>query len=153
MPLIRFNLKGPSLSSQTVVSPPALRRTFPPLAPLVTPRVRLLRAHTRILKMESRDYSQASASSGDDLKLVNRLNESRSPYVSTVAMAGRPEAARLTFSVVGSRTHEQSRCMAAMGSRGHRARKEVRSLDIRQYWLCGMSLYALGDLIYPRRLS
>jgi uncharacterized protein YyaL (SSP411 family) len=39
------------------------------------------RFHTSILRMDVKDLSDASASSGDGLKLTNRLKESRSPYV------------------------------------------------------------------------
>jgi hypothetical protein len=65
--------------------------------------------------MESRDYSQASASSEDDLKLRNQLNESRSPYVSTTGIGGRKGAAPLTLGLVGSRAHEQPSRVATMG--------------------------------------
>lgn len=66
--------------------------------------------------MDVRDLSDGSAASADDLKLKNRLNESRSPYVSASAISSMSYMARLMMITIGSRTHEQSGRMANVGS-------------------------------------
>lgn len=50
----------------------------------------MLEFHTQILRMDGREDARVSAEvvSGDDLRLTNRLNESRSPYVSAVYEGG-----------------------------------------------------------------
>ena len=67
-----------------------------------------------MLRMDVSGISRTPGALEDDLKLVNRLNESRSPYVSlrpptTIATV------RLT-PIAGSRTHEQPSRMADVGS-------------------------------------
>lgn len=84
MPPVRFKLRGPcssaraafntSLGPRAAIQPVRISR--------ISPRAQALKFHTQILRMDVRDLSETSASSGDDLKLTNRLNESRSPYVS-----------------------------------------------------------------------
>ncbi|CAI6329273.1 unnamed protein product [Periconia digitata] len=89
MPQVRFRLRAPcspaaSLQPAVVNATPriAVQQAAPPTKPA---RTRALRFHTQILKMDGRSTSEAGASSsvatGNDLKLVNRLGESRSPYV------------------------------------------------------------------------
>lgn len=86
MPLVRFKLRGPCNKSsvQTATTFFLLQprqSAFRNTPPRLTPCAQLRSFHTQILKMDVRDLSE-SAASGDDLKLTNRLNESRSPYVS-----------------------------------------------------------------------
>jgi hypothetical protein len=80
--------------------------------------------------MDVRDRSEEHVSEGDGLKLTNRLNESRSPYVSASAVSTPKYATRLTMDPAGSRTHEQPGGMADVGSGGLRAREEVEQADI-----------------------
>lgn len=79
---------------------------------------------------------------GQDLKLVNRLAESRSPYVSAAVDEPRAGHAPLTRRVKsGPRTHGQPGRMAAVGSRGDRAGEETQPVDLCQYRLRCLSLY------------
>ncbi|KAF2119157.1 hypothetical protein BDV96DRAFT_569128 [Lophiotrema nucula] len=83
MPPVRFKLRGPCSTIRPLPSPlPPRNSTVRLSTPTrTTPRAQLRRYHTQILRMDVRDLSDGGAASGDDLKLVNRLNESRSPYV------------------------------------------------------------------------
>jgi hypothetical protein len=88
---VRFKLRGPCSSARTIQSTPKrLSRPPPtltaPTRPTTAPRAQALQLRSHILKMDARDLSDKSNSSGDGLKLKNRLNESRSPYVRTRAL-------------------------------------------------------------------
>jgi hypothetical protein len=93
MPTIRYKLRGRCSHIPTTLTPSTLRpASIPssaplPLRPQAAPRARLHKYHTHILRMDVRHLSEEHASEGDGLKLTNRLNESRSPYVSASAIA------------------------------------------------------------------
>jgi len=81
---IRFKLRGPCAASLASPRPQPPQRPSIQPAPLprASPRTQLRRLHTCMLRMDVRDLSEGTVQSGDGLKLTNRLNESRSPYVS-----------------------------------------------------------------------
>ena len=76
-------------------------------------------------------------------KMVNRLRESKSPYVSLP----RPlrtgyMAQELTKSnVLGQGPYAQPGGLADVGCREHESGQEVQQTDLSQYWLFRMSLY------------
>jgi hypothetical protein len=83
MPPLRFNLRGSCRPARTTIATAPPRRTPAPstATPPSTSRAQQRSFRTSILKMDAHTSSGGSATSGDDLKLKNRLNESRSPYV------------------------------------------------------------------------
>jgi uncharacterized protein YyaL (SSP411 family) len=83
MPLVRFKIRGPCASSRiALATAPTPRTRFQaPVTPQFPPRAQLRKLHASVLNMDSQARSGAEAPSGDGLKLTNRLNESRSPYV------------------------------------------------------------------------
>jgi uncharacterized protein YyaL (SSP411 family) len=83
MSTVRFKLKRPCASALTSLATAPTRRTpvKAPATPRLPPRAQLRRLHTSILNMEAQIRPGAEAPAGDGLKLTNRLNESRSPYV------------------------------------------------------------------------
>lgn len=93
MPQVRFQLRAPCSTASSIPSSTPIRRIAvqqiapPPPPPAKTARTRILGFHTKILRMNGRSAAETEASpsavpGSHDLKLVNRLSESRSPYVS-----------------------------------------------------------------------
>jgi len=80
---VRFNLRGSCRSARTPLATTQTRYVSAPITapPRAVPRAPQRSFRTSILRMAAHNTSGGSASSGDDLKLKNRLSESRSPYV------------------------------------------------------------------------
>jgi uncharacterized protein YyaL (SSP411 family) len=83
MSTVKFKLKGSCASAHTAPATAPTRRTTAqrPATARFLPRAQLRKLHASILAMEAQNRPTAEAPKGDGLKLTNRLNESRSPYV------------------------------------------------------------------------
>lgn len=83
MPLVKFNFRASCRPVRTPVAAASAHQVSPAAA-VIRPTVSFAQQRhfrTSILRMNSHSTSSHMTSSGDDLKLRNRLNESRSPYV------------------------------------------------------------------------
>lgn len=83
MPLVKFNFRASCRPVRTPVVAASAYQVSPAAA-LTRPTVSFAQQRhfrTSILRMHAHGTSSHMTSSGDDLKLRNRLNESRSPYV------------------------------------------------------------------------
>ncbi|RMZ67268.1 DUF255 domain [Pyrenophora seminiperda CCB06] len=83
MPAVKFNFRASCRFAPTplTTTPPRYVPASATAPPRVVPRAPQRNFRSSILGMAAHNTSGSSASSGDELKLKNRLSESRSPYV------------------------------------------------------------------------
>ena len=92
--------------------------------------------------MGAQDAAIRNADTGVGL-LKNRLNESRSPYVSLLGYLDTWEGNKfaLTLCPSGEKSHEKSSCMADLEPRESSFSQEAQPPTLRQYRLRCLSLY------------
>lgn len=97
----------------------------------------------------------ASGAGEEELRLVNRLGESRSPYVSRqhvdrkLAIASSATALTLPTNDSGPSTCQQSRGMADVGRRESGFGQETQSPAVPEHWICRLSLFVHSTLRQP----